>query len=584
MKKIYFLLIALFVSFVAEAAAPATTMYLYYKPNYYENWDLAGCKKPATHSNNVYTWNQNFENGDYVTFSTGNATSWNDWNSVNGTGRYGNSNSNYSIDENTINTEISLINNTQNSLLIKKAGNYTITLDFTTSTPKVTFTLHMYMYYKPASYGGWDLVRCQDDATPDNKVYSWKRTFTKGDEVFFCSKSTGNQDDWDWLKDSRYGPSSNNTKITSTTTSAYTLSNNENSFLIDEAGEYTIAMDFTGSSPKVTFKTAAAEKLTSPRITVDNQQPNKPGSNVYYYLVNIETVDTHNGVRTYYTINGTTPSENSNVVTAGRKIQVPAGHTVRAINIATGFENSDVVPKTVGGSTTFKYSWESADPNARSSYMRVKITKNKTDNQMLLSADVTQTNTNIDYGTANDSEFSWAKYFDAEESAELAAKDPKFYAENSDHIEGTLPEVSAAYTPDVQENRTDCHIPRNFTEAHYRVYVHSDNEPTPVGQVRSGKPSRVKTLAESPAKWSPNDGTAAGNVDPTATTRVAYTVAVPLNQTTGVEDIVSDRVGEEEDTDAPVYYYNLQGVRVQNPEHGIYIRVQGKKATKHYIR
>lgn len=41
----------------------------------------------------------------------------------------------------------------------------------------------------------------------------------------------------------------------------------------------------------------------------------------------------------------------------------------------------------------------------------------------------------------------------------------------------------------------------------------------------------------------------------------------------GVEDLVVDESAE-------VVYYNLQGVKVVNPEKGIYIRVQGNKATK----
>lgn len=39
-----------------------------------------------------------------------------------------------------------------------------------------------------------------------------------------------------------------------------------------------------------------------------------------------------------------------------------------------------------------------------------------------------------------------------------------------------------------------------------------------------------------------------------------------------------------EDANAPVEYYNLQGVKVANPEKGIYIRVQGKKVDKVSIR
>lgn len=47
-----------------------------------------------------------------------------------------------------------------------------------------------------------------------------------------------------------------------------------------------------------------------------------------------------------------------------------------------------------------------------------------------------------------------------------------------------------------------------------------------------------------------------------------------VSETTGVEGV------ETVDADAPVEYYNLQGVRVANPAKGLYIRVQGNKATK----
>ena len=43
---------------------------------------------------------------------------------------------------------------------------------------------------------------------------------------------------------------------------------------------------------------------------------------------------------------------------------------------------------------------------------------------------------------------------------------------------------------------------------------------------------------------------------------------------------ISDIVVEEDNTDAPVEYYNLQGIRVAEPANGIFIRRQGNKATK----
>lgn len=48
----------------------------------------------------------------------------------------------------------------------------------------------------------------------------------------------------------------------------------------------------------------------------------------------------------------------------------------------------------------------------------------------------------------------------------------------------------------------------------------------------------------------------------------------------GIDSIVTPIV----DLNAPVEYYNLQGVKVANPENGVYIRVQGNKATKVLVK
>ena len=63
--------------------------------------------------------------------------------------------------------------------------------------------------------------------------------------------------------------------------------------------------------------------------------------------------------------------------------------------------------------------------------------------------------------------------------------------------------------------------------------------------------------------------------------RVARTIFVESN-TTGIEDVISPETSD--DADAPVVFYNLQGMRVENPSNGIYIRVQGKTTTKVYIK
>ena len=54
---------------------------------------------------------------------------------------------------------------------------------------------------------------------------------------------------------------------------------------------------------------------------------------------------------------------------------------------------------------------------------------------------------------------------------------------------------------------------------------------------------------------------------------------------TGVEDIEMEdgEISEEGEVVAPVYY-NLQGVRVAEPQHGLYIKVTGNKSEKILVK
>jgi len=55
-------------------------------------------------------------------------------------------------------------------------------------------------------------------------------------------------------------------------------------------------------------------------------------------------------------------------------------------------------------------------------------------------------------------------------------------------------------------------------------------------------------------------------------------VAVEYTKTTGIADINVDNAN------APVEYFNLQGIRVENPANGLYIRRQGTKVEKIYVK
>ena len=65
---------------------------------------------------------------------------------------------------------------------------------------------------------------------------------------------------------------------------------------------------------------------------------------------------------------------------------------------------------------------------------------------------------------------------------------------------------------------------------------------------------------------------------PTGTTHFATVTVNYERPTTGVGSVVVD------DANAPVEYYNLQGVRVENPANGLYIRRQGNNVSKVFVR
>lgn len=67
-------------------------------------------------------------------------------------------------------------------------------------------------------------------------------------------------------------------------------------------------------------------------------------------------------------------------------------------------------------------------------------------------------------------------------------------------------------------------------------------------------------------------------ITPKSALRFSKITAYYTSSSTGISDIVTDN------DNAPVEYYNLQGVRVSSPAPGLYIRVQGKQATKVYLK
>ena len=64
----------------------------------------------------------------------------------------------------------------------------------------------------------------------------------------------------------------------------------------------------------------------------------------------------------------------------------------------------------------------------------------------------------------------------------------------------------------------------------------------------------------------------------------AFTTKAASKYTFNTANVGINKVSIDNDANAPVEYYNLQGVKVANPSNGIFIKVQGNKTEKVYIK
>lgn len=88
------------------------------------------------------------------------------------------------------------------------------------------------------------------------------------------------------------------------------------------------------------------------------------------------------------------------------------------------------------------------------------------------------------------------------------------------------------------------------------------------GEAFSAAPTTAYGIAVSNGQW----GMALLPVS--TTTELSYKFATYTKEQSGLQNIAA------EDADAPVEYFNLQGIRVENPANGLYIRRQGSKVEK----
>ncbi len=134
-------------------------------------------------------------------------------------------------------------------------------------------------------------------------------------------------------------------------------------------------------------------------------------------------------------------------------------------------------------------------------------------------------------------------------------------------------------------------------DIYYNVRIYKNNTAT-ISANRNGYKLKSVTFKQRDTNWNAGNSADSGTLDgkvwtaaeDAITTSVKFTFAGASrfncidvvyvedeNATSGIEEVGADE-------NAPVEYFNLQGVRVANPEAGIYVRRQGSKVEKVYIK
>ena len=505
-----------------------TTMYLIDSSRWDNNSPGTGTNFSKDSSGKIFTLNNVFMMEDqHFKITSSNSKVWDDANA----NAYGinEDNNDYEL-KNTLNN-VSVTCGKAGAFKTTVTGMYTFKIDFTTpASPKLTVS--------------WAASNLSLTPTVDNISY------TTADIKY--SLTTSNVP----TSGVTYSVKCSNYPAQTSTSGTFNLtgleSNKDQTFTIEAVAMYsgvTIASD----KQTVTFKTLEEPKTAVEDVVIDAQGYNFEGRKVSseneaaYYIVTLSSQTA--GANIYYTLDGSDPDDKS-IAYSVQPFMVPNSCTVRAVAYV-GQNTSNVSEKELVINSSANYTWDDvADKGQRAETV---IVDTKMGGLTVSNTKVLTLNLVLPEGC--EGEYIWTKYEDYSKYAEGGT-----WADQNDlvdHLTGDDEHDSKPFVLD--NNHTNSHDCRNFENAYYRCYFQL--APAAV----QGK-SKVAS---------------ASKIDPSQT-RIAFSVLMESNAT-GIDEITVDTVNTD-DSEAPVVYYNLQGVRVANPSHGLYIRVQGATSSKVFIK
>ncbi len=247
----------------------------------------------------------------------------------------------------------------------------------------------------------------------------------------------------------------------------------------------------------------------------------------------IEITCATEGASIYYTIDGTEPSADNGTLYEA-PFTLSADATVKAIAIADGMANSSVAEAafTLMSANLKVATFNFTDPTSLNPVQEVPATGGE-----VAVNDVTFTNGAVSLTCAKNDASTNCRLYNSNGSITL-----RTYKKSSSGTTGSTITISVANAA--------------ITNISFNGATSSDFE------------ANVGTFSSS--TWT---GEATEVVFTTIANATIKGITVTYDITTGVEETLVD-------DNAPVEYYNLQGMKVANPENGIFIKKQGIKVTK----
>lgn len=296
---------------------------------------------------------------------------------------------------------------------------------------------------------------------------------------------------------------------------------------------YSGTPEFTTGSKIVSYEAPAVSTVATPVIS--------PNGGAVTAGTEVTITCATDGASIYYTVNGDTPSSASNKY--ANPIVIEENQTIKAIAVKEGMNDSEIASATFSiiDSSTLSGTFDFTTPSSLNPIQ-----------------DIPEVNKDIDLSEA---EFT------------------------SNGVSLTISEKYGSTAPRLYNSSGNVDF-RLYKEEYFIISVDGQNyhltsiEFTKAGGNFDMIPANgVGTFNKNGnnATWIPDENVQIENIGfiATGTTRIntiTVNYAKGAGITTGVDSIDAEDV-------APVYY-NLQGVRVDNPEKGLYIVVKGNKASK----